>query len=191
MYQPSTEVLRFEGIVNGENDTKLFSFKDEGNYPRYFNQKLAQIFKFAKRMRLYKNIDEIANAIEAGVLVKSDFVITDRNNIYEMTTDDEYQAKGDAGKRLGQKYARSQGWVLPKTAVVKDSTARAKGMEKKPPNTESTSFNEIVAESKYQAPIPAGELSAMLAELSSMDNTESEYASEDISEYEEFASEEF
>ena len=49
-----------------------------------------------------------------------------------------------------------------------------------------------VAESKYPVPpIPAGELSAMLAELSSMENTsDSEYASE-TSGFEEFASEEF
>ena len=109
-----------------------------------------------------------------------------------MTEDDKPSSKeGDTNKRLGQKYARSKGWVLPEAAVVKDTIARTKGMKKKPPNTESTSNNEIVAESKYPAPIPAGELSAMLAELSSMDNTESEYASEDTSEYEEFASEEF
>ena len=49
----------------------------------------------------------------------------------------------------------------------------------------------VAAESKYPAPIPAGELSAMLAELSSMENTsDSEYASE-TSGFEEFASEEF
>jgi len=51
------------------------------------------------------------------------------------------------------------------------------------------------AESHYPSPIPAGELSAMLAELSSMGNTsESEYATEEeefASDSEEFASDDF
>jgi hypothetical protein len=189
MYQPSTEVLRFEGIVDGKKETKLLSFKDDKGNMRYFNQKLAQKFKSVDRMIELSDTKPatIKKAIQAGDLVKSSFFITGKNNIYEMITDDTWQKNEvDTDKRLGQKYARSKGWVLPKAAVDKDTAARAKN----PPNTESTSNNEIVAESKYPIPIPAGELSAMLAELSSMENTsDSEYASE--TEFEEFASEEF
>tara|TARA_B110001450_G_C17523803_1_gene441704 strand:- start:134 stop:787 length:654 start_codon:yes stop_codon:yes gene_type:complete len=189
MYQPSTEVLIFEGIVDGKKETKLLSFKNDKGNMRYFNQKLAQKFKSVDRMIELSDTKPatIKKAIQAGDLVKGSFFITGKNNIYEMITDDTPTSKeGGTEKRLGQKYARSKGWVLPEAAVDKDTAARANN----PPNTGSTRYNEIVAESKYPIPIPAGELSAMLAELSSMENTsDSEYASE--TEFEEFASEEF
>ena len=106
-----------------------------------------------------------------------DFFITGkRNNIYEMRQNmvesNEPKVGRERAKKIGQKYARSKSWVVPKSAIEREN--RGKKFK--------------LAESKYPI-IPAGELSAMLAELSSMDNTESEYASE--TEYEEFASEEF
>ena len=86
-------------------------------------------------------------------------------------------------KTVGKKYARSKSWVVPKSANERENSEEKfkSGLLK----------FKIASESKYPAPIPAGELSAMLAELSSMENTsDSEYASE-TSGFGEFASEEF
>ena len=171
-YQPSTEVLTFKGIVNSANGTQLLSFKDEDDYPRFFNQKLAKYFY--KIMKDFKTPDEGKKNSFSG-----DFFVTDKqNSIYEYRgknlESNEPKVGRERAKKIGQKYARSKSWVVPKSAIERENR--------------DEKFK--IAESKYPAPIPAGELSAMLAELSSMENTsDSEYASE--TEFEEFASEEF
>ena len=46
-YEPSKEVLQFNGYEDGKDGAKLLSFTyftDEQGYPRYFNQKLAKYF---------------------------------------------------------------------------------------------------------------------------------------------------
>ena len=179
-YQPSTEVLTFEGIVNSANGTQLLTFQDEDGYPRFFNQELAKYFY--KIMKELPNVkpETIKTAIAAKKIIEGDFFISQTfNKIYEMQRKNN---KIEMSKTVGKKYARSKSWVVPKSAIERENRGE---------NFKSGKPKFKIAESKYPAPIPAGELSAMLAELSSMDNTESEYASEDTSEFEEFASEEF
>jgi hypothetical protein len=174
IYEPSKEVLKFNGYEKDENGTQLLSFTfvsvgiiTNSGYKRFFNQNLAKYFY--KLMNTYKiketGLDWTAEGdffktVKKGVVYQ---VLKWKNgNSYAEKTDD-YEA-----------VAKNNGWVN-----IQDNDSNFKKLE------------AVVAESKYPAPIPAGELSAMLAELSSMENTtDSEYASE-TSEYEEVASEEF
>ena len=190
-YQPSTEVLKFEGFVDGfvagesktRDNTKLLYFTDEQGYPRYFNQKLAKYFY--KIMKELPNVkpETIKDAIEKSEIIEGDFFISQTfNKIYEMQRKNNNNIK--PSKKIGQKYARSKSWVVPKSAIERENRGKKFKLAE-------SKYPIIASESKYPAPIPAGELSAMLAELSSMENTsDSEYASE-TSGFGEFASEEF
>jgi hypothetical protein len=185
--------LKYLGIVDGRNETLLMKFQNTDKTYRYFNQNLQKyIFKEIPEM---KNTQEIKDKLKSKTLKAGDFVVTKQNNFYEIRIDEKDQLsytiyETDKGKkRIGQEYVRKKGWIEPVSARKRHRAA----LDKLKPGAkaESSRNNNIMAESKYPAPIPAGELSAMLAELSSMENTsDSEYASE-TSEYEEFASEEF
>jgi len=175
-YQPSTEELTYVGIVDGENETKLMSFKNKNGDERYFNQYLASFF-----LKVMEDFDTVKKGKESSK--DGDFFITKReNNIYEMRNDTA-QNKTTNNEKIGKGYARSKGWVVPQSAIDREKSGETfqSGTRKG-----QTKFD--ITESRYTPSIPAGELSAMLAELSSMES-ESEYASED--EFEELASEEF
>jgi hypothetical protein len=172
-YEPSKEVLQFNGYEYGYGEgTRLLSFTyvDAGYFvtsstKRFFNQKLAENF--------YKIMSVFTDKDKGRVENKEFFIVRvgEVDLIYRINNPDKSSEAFDPEAEVSTlKEAKKNHWIEP--------------LKKLKP-----------AESHYPSPIPAGELSAMLAELSSMGNTsESEYATEEeefASDSEEFASDDF
>jgi hypothetical protein len=176
-YEPSKEVLQFNGYEYGYGEgTRLLSFTyvDAGYFvtsstKRFFNQKLAE--NFYKIMSVFT--DKNKGRLKSVMDNKEFFIVRvgEVDLIYRINNPDKSSEAFDPEAEVSTlKEAKKNHWIEP--------------LKKLKP-----------AESHYPSPIPAGELSAMLAELSSMGNTsESEYATEEeefASDSEEFASDDF
>ena len=165
-YEPSKEVLQFNGYEDGYGEgTRLLSFTYVD--AGYMLTSSTKRFFNPKLAENFYKIMSILKTQNAGRLENKEFFIYRNRTGFDIV----YRNEGNKLKRSTLKEAKENHWTSDPLKKLKP------------------------AESHYPSPIPAGELSAMLAELSSMGNTsESEYATEEeefASDSEEFASDDF
>jgi len=107
-YQPSTEVLTFEGFVDGSGKTQLLSFKDQDQHPRFFNQDLTENFYKIMTVTTQKNIGKL-QAMNLG----HEFFIFKNKGILKV-----FKIENDRAKASSENDAKIKHWKPPLTTSL-------------------------------------------------------------------------
>jgi len=107
-YQPSTEVLTFEGFVDGSGKTQLLSFKDQNQNPRFFNQDLTENFYKIMTVTTQKNIGKL-QAMNLG----HEFFIFKNKGILKV-----FKIENDRAKASSENEAKIKHWKPPLTTSL-------------------------------------------------------------------------